>query len=74
MRVKIGHKIYDSNEEPILLILSDEDKENIAKMIPGAHKFCSYPDHLVASEIIKWMNDAEDKTASRGDHPQDRST
>jgi predicted house-cleaning noncanonical NTP pyrophosphatase (MazG superfamily) len=30
MQIKIGDKIYNSKEEPIMVILSDKDKENIA--------------------------------------------
>lgn len=27
MKVKVGNKIYDSNDEPIMIILDDTDKE-----------------------------------------------
>ena len=54
MKVKIGNKIYDPNDEPILLILSDTDKENIANMAEEAHYYCVYPDTLDAEYIKKW--------------------
>lgn len=44
MKVKIGDRIYDSNDEPIMLILSDIDKENIKNMHSDATKYCTYPD------------------------------
>lgn len=44
MKVKIGNKIYDGNDEPVMIILSDEDKKNITNMLPTATKYCSYPD------------------------------
>ena len=31
MKVKIGNTIYDSSEEPIMLILSNKDKEIVLK-------------------------------------------
>lgn len=43
MRVKIGDTIYDSNKEPVMLILSDQDKELIANMAEDNSKYCSYP-------------------------------
>lgn len=44
MKVKIGNKIYNSNDEPIMLILEDEDKQNIANMIKSDTKYCVYPE------------------------------
>ena len=44
MKVKINNKTYDSNEEPIMLILSDQDKKNIKNMADDATKYCSFPE------------------------------
>lgn len=43
MKVKIGEEIYNSNDIPIMLILSKDDKELIGNMEPEATKYCSYP-------------------------------
>ena len=43
MKVKIGNRIYSSEEQPIMLILSDEEKQNIGNMPPDANRYCSYP-------------------------------
>ncbi len=56
MQVKIGNKIYDSHETPILLILTDEEKGHIANMDPLATKYCSFPDSADVDKITKWMN------------------
>lgn len=56
MKVKIGEKIYDSNEEPILVILSESDKENIKNMSPDATKYCSFPDTYNLNEIKEFIN------------------
>ena len=59
MKVKIGNVIYDSTEEPIMLILSQEDKSNIANMAPDATKYCSFPDNevkLTKEDIQTWMS------------------
>lgn len=44
MKVKIGDRIYDSNYQPIMLILDENDKKNISKMDNDATKFVTYPD------------------------------
>ncbi len=55
MKVKIGDQVFDSNEQPILLILSDQDKENIASMAPEAHKYCSFPSDSNVDAIREFM-------------------
>ncbi len=53
MKVKISDKIYDSNEQPIMLILEDDDKRNISWMASNATKYCSYPDEGFTEDEIK---------------------
>jgi hypothetical protein len=55
MKVKIGDKIYDSREEPILLILSEEDKRNLERMDTEATKFLSFPDKMDLNEAKRFM-------------------
>ena len=55
MKVKIGDKIYDSTEEPILLILSEEDKRNLERMDTEATKFLSFPDKMDLNEAKRFM-------------------
>jgi len=55
MKVKIGDKIYDSNEEPIMIILSEDDKKNIGSMIPEATKYCSFPDTSDVEKVREFM-------------------
>jgi hypothetical protein len=59
MIVKLGSKFYDSNNMPIMIILSDQDKKNISNMSEDAHKYCSFPDNekLTDDEIRNWMNE-----------------
>lgn len=58
MQVKIGNKIFDSDEEPILLILSEDTKENIAAMDSSATRYCEYPEGWDADAILEWMNES----------------
>jgi hypothetical protein len=60
MKVKIGDKIYDGNVEPICLILTEDDKQDIRKMTPKATRYCQYPDEGYSYEAIcEWVEDAE---------------
>jgi len=55
MKVKIGNKIYDSEKEPVMLILSDEDKKLISNMRAIDKKYCSYPFELGQELAKKFM-------------------
>lgn len=55
MKVKVGNKIYDSNEEPIMIILDDVDKENISNMQKDKYKFISYPSNMKVDEVKSWI-------------------
>ena len=55
MKVKIGDKIYDSEVEPIMVILSKSDRENISNMLPDATKYCSFPDGEPIENIKEFM-------------------
>ena len=57
MLVKIGEKIYNPVDQPILVILSEQDKELIRSMDKGTHCYCSYDDkkHTV-EEIREWIS------------------
>lgn len=55
MKVKIGKKIYDSNVEPIMLILGDDDKFNIEHMDETCASYCSYPEKMSEEEAEKFM-------------------
>jgi hypothetical protein len=55
MKVKIGTRIYDANDQPIMLILDQQDKANITNMAPEATKYCAYPENFDETEIKTWM-------------------
>lgn len=59
MKIKIGDKIYDSEDEPIMIIMSHYDKQNISNMRPECTKYCSFPDEYDADEIRNWMKTDE---------------
>ncbi len=55
MKVKVGDTVYDSKEEPILLILSPVDRLNIIAMPPNISKLVSFPDGSNVRLIAQWM-------------------
>ncbi len=56
MIVKIADKIYDSNEEPIMIILDESDKENIKNIDVYHARYCSFPTgKYTTEEIDKFM-------------------
>jgi hypothetical protein len=55
MKVKIGEKIYDSKNEPIMLILSDVEKKVIKNMNSKTHKICLAPGKKTEKEIDEFI-------------------
>lgn len=44
MKVKVGNKVYDGEVEPVMVILSNGEKKQIADMPSDLHKYCIFPD------------------------------
>lgn len=63
MYVKIGGKIYSSGEQPIYIMLSDEDKESISNMTEDQRVYASYPSQgnfdsiYIHNEAIKFKKE-----------------
>ena len=56
MKVKIGVKVYDSKDQPIMIILSEKDKDNIINMHPKATRYACFNNE--SKEFIdKFMNE-----------------
>ena len=60
MKVKVGNKIYDSKNEPVMVILSETEKVQIADMAKDNKCYCQYPDASYwtnnnYANIVQWM-------------------
>jgi len=56
MQVRIGDTLYDADKTPIMLVLTDLDRQQIAAMPPGLHRFCVFPaDKFNQEDVQKWM-------------------
>lgn len=61
MIVKIGDNIYDSKEQPILIVFDEEDKKLISNM--GEQKiYCRFPEGVSIFDINKFMDVTSEKT------------
>jgi hypothetical protein len=56
MKVKIGNRIYNSNDEPIMIIFDIGEKGLVEDMRPQDMKFCAYPQGTDAKTIEHFMN------------------
>jgi len=55
MKVKIGNTIFNSLEQPIMIILEEDDKTNIGSMPNSNNKYCSFPEEYDIEEIKQFM-------------------
>lgn len=55
MKVKIRNQIYDSNEEPIMIVLHDVEKEHIKNMPSECMKYFSGPSVMGPDEVKAFM-------------------
>jgi hypothetical protein len=65
VKVKIDSVVCDSDEQAIMLILSDAEKQLIANMTPDAHKFCVYPEGSTQEDIKHFMEEGEKPMAKK---------
>ncbi len=57
MKVKVNGTLYDGAQRPIMVILSEADKENIRRMAPDADRYASFPDGYDADAARRFMED-----------------
>ena len=57
MKIKVGNKEYDGVNEPIMVILSEQDKYNISQMPETNYRYAQQPIKMDDKEMSKWMDD-----------------
>lgn len=55
MIVKIGNKIFDSKNQPIMVILQDDDIKNIYKLNNNEYRYFIYEGKMSEEEIKNFM-------------------
>ncbi len=58
MQVKIGDTWHRGDEEPVMVLLSEQDKENIRHMLPNATRYAVAPNgHFATTQAFAtWMD------------------
>ena len=58
MKVKVGRKIFSSDDQPIMVILTPKDKQNIADMDDDCTKYATFQDDWGnQKEMLDWMDE-----------------
>jgi len=57
MKILVRERVYDGKKEIVMIILTDEDKENIKKMDKDCNVYCEYPDEEDINKVVELMND-----------------
>jgi hypothetical protein len=56
MKVKTRNRIIEANKEPIMLILDQQDRENIAAMSGDAVIYLGYPAGIDKGQMQAWVD------------------
>lgn len=55
MIVKIGNKIFDSKNHPIMVVLQDDDIKNIYKLSNNEYRYFIYEGNMSEEDIKNFM-------------------
>ena len=67
MKVKVGNKVYDHVDQPIMVQLTDQDKKNIANMHPECNVYCIFDEKKHnKDESIELMSDFKTSKNEKG--------
>ena len=65
MKVKVGDKIYSAKDQPIMVILDENDRFNIAHMPESVTRYAEFPsDHnMTTEEMLEWMGHGHEQNS-----------
>lgn len=61
MKIKVGDDIYDSNDVPIMIIMTEDDLHNIKNMPENLRRYACFPENWeeVDDDIkLEWMRNS----------------
>lgn len=69
MRVVIGGKVYDSDINPLMIVMSDFEKKLIREMDKDNYKLCCFPDtsNWTEGAMDKWLYEGIDLLEDDGE-------
>jgi len=56
MKVIVGNKVFDGNDVPVMVDLSDEDKANIGNMHADKRLYVAFPESFPRGDVEAWAN------------------
>lgn len=56
MQVKISDGVYDSADQPVMVVLEPHEKAEIAALDGQETMYCCYPAEMDADEVRAWMH------------------
>jgi hypothetical protein len=66
MKVQIGNQFFDAEETPILLILNENDKRNLANMKSDAYIYLCFPKNISEVQAQVLVHQAKEIAKERG--------
>lgn len=75
MKVKVGNLYYTSEEIPIMVVLTEQDKTNIANMPEDCFRYAQFnQEQFTAEEAMQWMKeDLHGKEDRQGENQENRN-
>jgi hypothetical protein len=55
MLVKIGDKVYNAEDQPIMIVVQPGDKEKLHRLNNNQYRLCFYPEGLCLKEVEEFM-------------------
>ena len=65
MQVKVGERVYDSSDEPVMVVLEPHEKAEIAALAAHETMYCCYPAEMAESAVRAWMHGAAGGNGAR---------
>jgi len=55
MLIKIGNQLFDSKDQPIMIITQEEDQQNMCCLENNDYRFCVYPENYPIKKLREFM-------------------
>ena len=54
MQVRIGNEVFDSGDQPVSLVLNENERDEIGALSTDALLYASFPVALDAERVLMW--------------------
>jgi len=56
MKIKAAGFLFDSDREPLMIVLTPQDKERIKAMGDDQNEYIIFPKHMTREQVQVWAN------------------